>query len=187
MTFCTHIANIATSINRCIISYTFILSLTGITMVAVRELWMITIVLFVCSVSSDTSIQKISEFLLPSGCTCPGDQLVFECSVQGGVATVWQGSIFDCGHGVHSIRLRHSKFNLQQSARGECNNRLSQPIVAQSIGVFNGTYISQLNVTVTEAMNNMTVECTAEYVNAITSIISISTVIVATGKSVVKL
>ena len=42
-----------------------------------------------------------------------------------------------------------------------------QCIVAHSIGEFNNTYVSQLNVTVTEDMNNRTIECVADAGNGI--------------------
>ena len=87
-------------------------------------------------------------------CACPGDQLLFDCSVADGVATIWRGKALNC-HGVsNSIILRHSRFNLSEPAAGECNDR----IVAHSIGV-SDTFISQLSVNVTEEMNNKTIEC----------------------------
>ena len=92
-------------------------------------------------------------------CVYPGDQLTLDCTVQGGSATLWKGSTFDC-----SINLLHSRFNSQQNqAGGECNNG---KIVAHSIGGLNGTFISQLNVTVTKDMNNnTTIMCAVLYPN----------------------
>ena len=120
---------------------------------------------------------RISEFIPRSGCCCPGDQLTFDCLVEDGIATVWQGSAFDCNH-EGMIILRHSQFSPQQPARGEYNDGR---ILARSIGVFNGTFMSQLNVTVSEDMNNKTIECAAEYINGTQSNSGTSTVIVATG------
>ena len=121
-----------------------------------------------------------------SHCACPGDQLTFDCLVEDGVATVWQGSAFDCNHeGPNMIILRHSQFSqqLSQPAGGECNDGR---IVARSIGpgVLNGTYLSELNVTVSEDMNNKTTECVAEYINGTQSNSGTSTVTVATGKCI---
>ena len=119
----------------------------------------------------------INELISPSGCSCPEDQLTLDCSVQGGVATVWQGSAFDCAS--NQIILLHNKFSDWQSpAGGECNGG---KIVAHSIGEFNNTYVSQLNVTVTEDMNNRTIECAAEHTNGTLLNSGASTVTVATG------
>ena len=106
-----------------------------------------------------TSLNSILLGSPISKCVCPGDHLTFECSVQGGVATVWEGSAFaDCGVDASSsfIRLRHSGFSMLEPARGECNNGL---IVARSVGVLNDTFSSQLDVNVTADMNNKTIEC----------------------------
>ena len=125
---------------------------------------------------------RISESMSPSGCSCPGDQLTFDCLVEDGVATVWQGSAFDCNNeGPNTIILRHSQFSQHQPAAGEiqCNGGR---ILARSIGVLNGIHISELNVTVTEDMNNKIIECTAEYTNGTQSNSGTSIVTVATGK-----
>jgi hypothetical protein len=107
-------------------------------------------------------------------CACPEDQLVYECSVQGGVATVWQGSAFDCGLASDNIILRHSRSN----SVGVCNNGR---LMAQIVEAFNGTFTSQLNITVIEDMNNKTIECAVEYVNETSSVINMNTIITALG------
>ena len=104
-------------------------------------------------------------------CVCPEDQRVYECSVPGGVATVWRGSAFDCGLASNSIILRHSNPN----SVGTCNNG---HLVAESIETFNGTFTSQLNVTVSEDLHNKTIECAIEYGNGTVSAINMTTIIV---------
>ena len=106
-------------------------------------------------------------------CVYPGDQLTLDCTVQGGVATLWKGSTFDC-----SINLLHSGFSSRQQspAGGECNNG---KIVAHSIGGLNGTYISQLNVTVTKDMNNYTIiTCAVLYPNGTDNVMVQNTLII---------
>lgn len=114
-------------------------------------------------------------------CICPGDQLMYECTSIGGLATVWEGTAFDCGQASNQIFLRHSKFSSQSSpAEGECNNG---NIRALGIRVLNSTaFISQLNVTVTKDMNNKTIECATHYLNGTRVTVGMSTVVVATGK-----
>ena len=83
----------------------------------------------------------------------------FECTVCGVGATVWTGSLFDCG-GYDEIVLRHSLFEYYGSVSGECNNGV---VLARSIGVLGVNdsycYSSQLNVIISSAMNNKTVTC----------------------------
>ena len=112
---------------------------------------------------------ELSPFNLDHYCVSFGDQLTLECSVQGGVATVWHGSAFDCIS--NSIILLHS----QQSTGGGCND---EKIVAHSIGEFNNTYVSQLTVNVTEGMNNKTIECAADAGNGTMEVVMLSTLII---------
>ena len=88
-------------------------------------------------------------------CACPGDHLLIDCSVTGGVATIWRGTALNCHNVANFITLRHSSFNnLSKSAAAECNDR----IMARSIGV-SDTFNSQLSVNVTGELNNKTIEC----------------------------
>jgi hypothetical protein len=74
----------------------------------------------------------------------------------GGIATVWQGTAFQCANVNDEIILRHSQFGEPYNLIGICNNGA---IVAQALGVVNNSYISQLNVTASLELNNTTVEC----------------------------
>ena len=90
--------------------------------------------------------------------------MLFVCSVSSGVATVWRGSMLNCPHNGNEILLRHSNFENETSAA--CSDR---DIVAYSSGVTsNGSYISQLNVTVSPEMHNGTIECIQEDFNELT-------------------
>ena len=85
---------------------------------------------------------------------CPEDILVCVCSVNGGGATIWKGSIINCPGNGNEIVLSHSAFD--NGVTKTCNDR---NIVAYDIGVTNNIYSSQLNVTVSREMHNETVEC----------------------------
>ena len=116
-------------------------------------------------------------------CICPGHDLTFECSILGNGVTVWQGSAFDCGSSSNQILLSHSRF---EGATGHCNNRA---IVASSIDVLPGTgdqcFISQLNVAVTDAMRNKTVECFHIQPNLqLSAVIGNITLIFTTGNTI---
>ena len=92
---------------------------------------------------------------------CAGDIVAFVCSVSSGVATVWRGSIFDCPNIGNQIILRHSSF--ENEIYSACSDG---DIVAYSSGVTsNGSYISQLNVTVSPEMHNGTIKCIQEDFN----------------------
>ena len=115
-----------------------------------------------------------------TACASPGDLLTFECTSFGGIATVWRGSAFNCGHRFNEIVLRHSIF--PSRARGSCN---SGQILAQSVDVVNNTYfISQLNVNVSSDMHNKTIECEKD--DVISSVIlSSTTIFITSGTSYV--
>ena len=88
-------------------------------------------------------------------CICPEDVVVFVCSVSGGLATVWRGSIFNCPNSGNQILLRHHNF--ENGTSRTCNDG---KIVAYSSKVINNSYYSsRLNVTVSPEMHNGTVEC----------------------------
>ena len=95
--------------------------------------------------------------VLLNDCSCPGEELSFECTTCGEGATAWTGSLFDCAS--YDIILRHSQYEYN-STIGECNNGA---VIARSIGVLdiNGSrcYSSQLSVIINSAMNNKTVTC----------------------------
>ena len=42
-------------------------------------------------------------------CTCPGDELIFECTIEGDAGTYWQGTALEqCLQG--RVLIRHSQF-----------------------------------------------------------------------------
>ena len=45
-----------------------------------------------------------------SECVCPGKKLKLECTVVGGLSTIWRGTAFDCPGQGNEIDLRHSQF-----------------------------------------------------------------------------
>jgi hypothetical protein len=95
--------------------------------------------------------------LQPEGtqCTCAGDTLIYNCSVMGGITTLWRGTAFDCPQGDSAIILCHSQFASNRE-NGSCNNG---DLVGRSIGVVDDCYTSRLNVRVRESFNNKTVQC----------------------------
>ena len=90
-------------------------------------------------------------------CVCPGHEVVFECTTTGGVATVWQGSIFNCERMTNSIPLRHSQFSNIETVVGVCNDGA---IKAHGISLYGNNYTSQLNVTIDESMLGQSIQCT---------------------------
>ena len=87
-------------------------------------------------------------------CICPEDVVAFDCSVSGGLATIWRGSIFNCPNSGNQIILRHRNF--ENGVSGGCNDG---EIVAYGSEITNKSYSSQLYVTVSPEMHNGTVEC----------------------------
>ena len=92
-------------------------------------------------------------------CVCPGEGLLYECTVCGEGATVWTGSAFFCTAAGNEIILRHSEYE-NASISGECNDGA---VAARSIEVTdsqNGQcYSSQLDISLNAVKDNKTVEC----------------------------
>ena len=118
-----------------------------------------------------------------SDCICPEDVVVFVCSVSGGVATIWRGSIFNCPSNGNQIVLRHRNF--ENGVSGKCNDG---EIIAYSSEITNNSYSSRLNVSVTPEMHNGTVECIQPQEGFTETSAGICTLILATGtcKHIVK-
>ena len=90
------------------------------------------------------------------GCTCPGEILTYECTVEGAGATVWKGSAFNCRSANDGITLLHSRFDLSGGTDGECNNGA---IVGRSLRVEDNYYTSLLSVTITPDMTGRSITC----------------------------
>ena len=101
------------------------------------------------------------------GYGCQRSSAVFECTVLGGSATVFQGSALSCGASSNEIPLLHSRFNATNGTNGFCNNGA---IVAQSVSGENNCYTSSLNVTyISSMLIGRMIECSQD--NGITSTI----------------
>ena len=136
-------------------------------------LYVLILVCHLASASASNTFQVIS---------CPGDVLTTECAITGGGATVWQGIAFQCdNNNIGDISLRHSQFRESEKPEGSCNNGA---IVARAIGVINGSYISELNVTASPELNNTTVKCAHSHNLTETLIRSIQIIVLSSKKSV---
>ena len=81
--------------------------------------------------------------------------MIYQCTVTGGLFTVWGGTALQCAGG--SITLRHSGFGSMSSpAVGECNDG---QIIGRGISQENNCYTSQLNITLSEGLVGETVTC----------------------------
>ena len=89
-------------------------------------------------------------------CACPGEVLTYFCTVEGGNATIWSGSAFDCAG--NSITLTHLSF--QNGTSGNCNDGA---IVGQSVNVDGTHYTSKLNVTISNKFNNKNIICSSDH------------------------
>jgi hypothetical protein len=110
---------------------------------------------------SITGIAQENELRVISSCSCPGCELVVECTITGGsgVVTVWQGTIFD-GCLNEKITLRHSGFISGIEIQESCGAR--GPVVGRSASVAGGSFTSQLLVNITEDLFGRTIECANE-------------------------
>ena len=96
--------------------------------------------------------------LLPSGCICPGSELTFTCTIQGGGLTLWRGSfINNCiGNSEGDISFRHGVGFTQHSET--CNEGA---VTATALRANDANYTSELtiNMTMMSLSNGSTVTC----------------------------
>ena len=100
-------------------------------------------------------------------CACPGDVVMYECTVSGdnGGITVWMGDFFRCSNGNQEMALVHSQFTDgpggETSKTRICDNG-DVKIVGRIIRVENGSFTSQLNITLTpdsHILSGRRIEC----------------------------
>jgi hypothetical protein len=110
------------------------------------------------------------------GCVCPGEKLIYLCTVQGSGtgATIWNGTAFSgCLQNV--ILLQDHQFTRLGGSTGTCNNGA---IVGQSLGIQGNNYTSQLNVTITPETAGKTITCAYDALTAQDITIRFSTIII---------
>ena len=106
------------------------------------------------------SVEQQNGFRDVSSCLCPECELIVECTLTSGGATVWQGTIFD-GCQNEKITLRHSQFTSGSPLLSEsCGTR--GLIVGRGVSVANESFTSQLTVTLSEDLSGKTIECANE-------------------------
>ena len=102
------------------------------------------------------TLPNSTALVIASTCNCPEYSITYECTVLGGLATVWKGSAFDCQNSNNEIVLLHNRFNSHDGSQRFCNNGA---MVAQSVKTDDIYYTSQLRVTVTSDLIGKSVEC----------------------------
>lgn len=103
---------------------------------------------YIGSINHSANFHPVSS----TACVCPGDVLLYECTIEGAGTTVWRGSAFmTCDY----IALLHSQFT--PGTGGTCNRGA---LIASSLRTENGSrYTSQLNVTISRELDQTSVEC----------------------------
>ena len=98
--------------------------------------------------------------ITPESCTCPGDVLVFECTVDGDGGTFWQGAALqECLQ--NRILIRHSQF--RGNGHTDVNScGASGTIVVRTISAVNNSFTTQLTIIVNQQLNGGTIECTSD-------------------------
>ena len=101
--------------------------------------------------------RSIQECTDANQCVCPGNKLIYRCTVQGSPTgvTIWSGTAFS-GCPQDDILLQHHQFTQPGGSTGTCNNGA---IVGQSLSVQGNNYTSQLNVTITPEIAGKTIMC----------------------------
>ena len=94
-----------------------------------------------------------------TSCICPGYEAVYQCTVNGGGSTIWQGTAMQ-GCGAGRIVLHHSEFDYRHTTNTTCAF-LDQYVASQAILSANNSYTSQLTIhNLSPLVNGSTLECT---------------------------
>ena len=86
-------------------------------------------------------------------CACPGENVLYECTVPGVGSTIWRGEAFDCPETNNKIQLLPGIDSTLQCNDGEILARPIHPQPSESL------YTSQLTVRVGPDTNGTTIEC----------------------------
>ena len=112
-----------------------------------------------------------NELITTSDCMCPGQTIIYEYSIVGGVFTVWSGTIMEPGC---EITLRHIDFPFE---RGICNNGA---VIGQGVEVNNNCYTSQLTIFLTPDLDQRTVQCSVD-TGASVTVMGVAQLLLTTG------
>ena len=117
-----------------------------------------------------------NELSLINQCTCLGYNQTYECTIatEGG-ATIWRGTAIDCPEIDDEIIL----YNHPQefSERRSCYSR---PITAYGVRIEVSSYISRLNITVSDlSMDNRSVQCI--YSNGTSTVVGLAYIDITEG------
>ena len=106
--------------------------------------------------------------------------MVYQCTVTGGVFTVWSGSAFQCAS--REITLRNSDFGSIPLPAMICNDG---KIIGHGILQHNNCFTSQLNVTLSEELVGRTVTCGIDDGRQLTTINNTVLTISTSKKSII--
>lgn len=114
--------------------------------------------MFNCSIH-EYEIDLSEGTVLTSSCICPGYEAVFNCTADGGTATIWRGTALkNCSDG--SIILRHSQFDTGYLINETCGT--SGQVVGQAKSTENGSYTSQLTINITQQVIGRHIICATD-------------------------
>ena len=88
--------------------------------------------------------------------------MIYECSIMGGFggSTIFRGKpspFADCTGNPNLLSLPHSQFDHEsQDVIRTCND---DAVIGRSISIQNGTYTSQLSITITSELLGDTIQC----------------------------
>ena len=108
------------------------------------------------------SRQNGSELRMSSSCTCLGQELTFECTVDGNglAATYWQGSALQECPNQNRVIIRHSQHLTRQNTTEECGS--TGTVVGTPVSSVNRSYTSRLTINVSQHLNGSTIECVSD-------------------------
>ena len=106
---------------------------------------------------------EANQLLRSGSCDCTGcDTIILDCTVFGGGATIWQGTIFNECQDRNDIILRHTQFSSGRVLINVTCDNLSIAGQAISGNSTTSVYTSRLIIDIYEDLSGRTVECANE-------------------------
>ena len=105
--------------------------------------------------------EDVYSMITPESCICPGDEMTFECTIEGDAGTYWKGTALEeCLQG--RILIRHSQFRSGgHTERNACG--ASGTAIVRTISAVNNTlFTTQLTIFANQWLNGRTVKCASD-------------------------
>ena len=99
------------------------------------------------------------ELIKVTGCTCPGNDVLFKCTTIGEGFTLWLGTAFDCSEIQNEIILQNRNFGDGGYSASQIQSCNAGAIYAHDFLAQDNCYTSHLTITFSIGLDGQNVMC----------------------------